>query len=53
MQSCLQMQPLILFFPGGHRIVNEERNMIVYIVRVLAADEDFGGKHNAMAGIFA
>ena len=39
------MPPFMLVVPGGHRIVNEEKNMIVYIVRALAVDEDFGGKH--------
>jgi hypothetical protein len=38
----------MLVVPGGHRIVNEEKNMIVYIVRALAADEDFDGKYRDM-----
>ena len=35
----------MLIVPGGHRIVNEEKNTIVYIVRILSVDEDFGGKY--------
>jgi len=38
----------MLIVPGGHRIVTEEKNIIVYIVRTVAADEDFSSKHRDM-----